>query len=197
MVLQQRGGEFAIRVSGQVLMGSRSHGSEEQLARAALKNAASARPRILVGGLGMGFTLRAVLDQVGQGAQGVVAELLPAVIAWNDGPLAPLAGSPLRDPRVEVFEGDVARAIRERAAPYDAILLDVDNGPAALTSGRNAALYAEQSLAEIKAALGPKGRLVVWSASSDAPFERRLREAGFEARTLRVRRNVLFVADVG
>jgi len=190
LVLQQRGEEFVIRARGQVLMGSRAHGSEEAMAAAVGPGAR----RVLVGGLGLGYTLRAVLDRVGPGAKVRVAELVPAVVAWNRGPLAHLARSPLEDPRVEVFEGDVLDAARERGG-FDAILLDVDNGPSALTQPRNAALYAERGIRSFARALAPRGALVTWSASQDAAYASRLERLGFAVEVQRGGgSHVLFVA---
>ena len=179
LVLQERAGEFAIRVGGQVLMGSRAPTSERALAEA---TCAGLRPaaRVLIGGLGLGYTARAALDLLGPGAQVTVAELLPAVVTWNHGPLGPLAAHPLQDPRVAVFEGDVRTAWRQRG-PFDAILLDVDNGPSALTRPANGALYGAAGLREALAALRAGGVLAVWSAGPAPAFLLRLREVGFQA----------------
>jgi hypothetical protein len=179
LTLQQRGREFAIRAGGQVLMGSRSSGSERALAEATCPRL---RPdaRVLIGGLGLGFTLRAALDCLGPAATVSVAELVPAVVGWNRGPLGPLADSPLADRRVTVFPGDVREAWRA-AAPLDAILLDVDNGPTALTRPANGALYSEAGLREARAALRPGGVLGVWSAGPAPAFLARLARCGFEA----------------
>ncbi|XXF79326.1 hypothetical protein P2318_06125 [Myxococcaceae bacterium GXIMD 01537] len=202
LVLARRGEEYALRVAGHVLMTSRTHGSEEALAEQGCAPLADrARPRVLVGGLGMGYTVRAALDRLGPGASVTVAELVPAVVRWNRGPLAPLAGRPLEDPRVTVVEGDVGAVLRDAAShPFDAVLLDVDNGPAALTRPENARLYGAGGLALARAALKPGGLLVVWSAAPDAAFPRKLRDAGFEAQVVEVPvrakaggRHVLFV----
>ena len=143
---------------------------------------------MLVGGLGMGFTLRATLDLLPPDATVVVAELVPAVVEWNRGPLGPLAGHPLKDPRVRVEVGDVggdaSRRARER---FDAILLDVDNGPAAFTAAHNAGLYDNAGVAAARAALRSGGVLAVWSAWEDRKFEQRLRYAGFTVEVERVR----------
>lgn len=211
LTLYQRGGDFHIHVDGLDLMSSRSHGSEEEMARMALE-ALGGRPgpRMLIGGMGMGFTLRATLDALsergGPAADLVVAEAFPAVIAWNRGPLAHLAGRPLADPRVRVIEGDVADRIADAAdgtdRPYDVILLDVDNGPEAFTLEGNDRLYTDRGVARLHRALAPKGVLAVWSAHDHPPFTHRLRKAGFEARTRRLRaracgkgeRHVIFLA---
>jgi spermidine synthase len=200
-VLHHRDGEFVIRVRGQELMSSRVHGSEEAMARlASTALGAASRPRVLIGGLGLGYTVRATLDALGAEAQLVVAELAEAIVSWNRGPLAPLAGRPLEDPRVSVELGDVQRVMR-RGAPWHAILLDVDNGPAALTRASNAGLYDSAGLAAAHAALAPQGVLVVWSAGPDERFTARLSRAGFhsEAHTVpagkgRGTRHTLFVA---
>ena len=187
LVLYQRDGVYSIRVDGLELMSSRAHGSEEALARLTLARLGARTPRILVGGLGMGFTLRAVLDQVPQNAAVVVAELFGQVIDWNRGVLADLAGRPLEDPRVRVEEADVATLIAKGQASFDAILLDVDNGPDAFTVRRNGSLYDFKGIIRIRNSLRPKGRLGVWSADPDTPFERRLADAGFRVGTESVR----------
>lgn len=200
-VLHHRDGEFVIRVRGQELMSSRVHGSEEEMARlAAAALGGVANPRVLIGGLGLGYTLRATLNALGSGAQVVVAELVEAIVEWNRGPLAPLADRPLNDPRVRVEIGDVRRVIRS-ASPWHAILLDVDNGPAALTRASNADLYDTPGLAAAHAALAPGGVLVVWSAGPDERFTAKLIQAGFLAQTHAVHagkgrgtRHTLFVA---
>lgn len=188
MRLYQRGNEFSIRVANYELMTSNVHASEDALASAAcerLRNMGTAR--VLVGGLGMGYTLAEVLKHVGRGAHVEVAELVPAVVAWNRGPLADLAGRPLDDPRVAVLESDVAAVIRERTASWDAILLDVDNGPAALTAESNSRLYSEQGLRASLRALRAGGILGIWSSGEDARFTRRLEKAGFAVEELRPR----------
>jgi spermidine synthase len=178
--LLERDGEFAIRIGARELMSSRSHASEEALgALAAAKLASRAAPRILIGGLGMGYTLAAALRALGPRAWLDVAELVPAVVDWNRGPLAHLAGRPLDDPRVRVESADVATRIRAVKGAYDAILLDVDNGPEASTRTANRWLYAPSGLEAARAALRPGGVLAIWSASSDRRFARRLRAAGF------------------
>jgi spermidine synthase len=203
LVLTRRDGEFVIHADGKSLMSSRMHGSEEALARFGCRHlAAYEAPRVLVGGLGMGFTLRATLDALGPGAQVVVAELVPAVVEWNRGPLGPLAAHPLRDRRVRVAVGDVAALLRASPGAFDAVLLDVDNGPSAFTQPANAGLYDDAGLAAARDALAPGGALAVWSAREDRKFEQRLRWAGFAVEVERVRgrlarggpRHVLFVA---
>jgi spermidine synthase len=181
LTLWRRGDELSIRVGGDELMNSRQHFSEDELGRLACARLATDRPgdapAILIGGLGMGFTLRAVLDHAPAGARVEVAELLPAVVAWNRAHLADLAGRPLDDPRVELIEGDVGARMTVAAA-YDAILLDVDNGPTALTDDGNRGLYGDAGTRAAAAALRPGGLLAVWSASDDARYVGRLEKAG-------------------
>lgn len=186
--LYRRGGEFSIRVAGCELMNSCLHGSEEALAElACAKIAGRPRPRLLVGGLGMGFTLKAALRHLGPAARVVVAELVPAVVAWNRGPLADLAGCPLEDRRVAVCETDVGRVLQAATGGFDAILLDVDNGPDGLTRRDNTRLYAAAGLAAAYNALRPAGVLGVWSIAPDPAFACRLRQAGFAVEEVRVR----------
>jgi spermidine synthase len=186
--LMQRGAEFSIRIGTQELMNSRMHGSEEALAElACARIAGRARARVLIGGLGMGFTLRAALDRLGKDARVTVAELVPAVVAWNRGPLAALSAHSVADKRVSLRETDVAQVIRAERAAYDAILLDVDNGPGGLTSESNDRLYSSAGLGEARVALRPGGVLAVWSVASDRGFTRRLQQAGFAAEEVRVR----------
>ena len=162
------------------LMNSRLFGSEEGLATLTLEKLAGREgARILIGGLGMGFTLRAALASVDALARITVAELVPAVVAWARGPMADLHRGTLDDPRVTIFEGDVAAAIRSGNSSYDAILLDVDNGPDGLSRPGNDALYGAKGLGEAKRALAPGGVLAVWSSHPDARFTQRLRQAGF------------------
>jgi spermidine synthase len=187
LTLHRRGTEYVIRVDGKDLMGSRQHGSEDALAQLGCQGLEQApRARILIGGLGMGFTVRAALDLLGPQAAVQVAELVPTVVVWNRGPLAALAGSPLEDPRVTVHEGDVALLISTSRSRYDAILLDVDNGPSALTSPGNAQLYGSAGLQRTLVALKPHGLLVVWSASEEPKFTAKLRRAGFDVQLERV-----------
>ena len=188
LVLYQRGDEFSIRVDGHELMTSRACHSERELARLAVERLGDrdACPRLLIGGLGMGFTARAALDALPPGAQVVIAEIVPAVVAWNRGPLGHLAENPLEDRRVRVAMRDVGRVIADAAAPFDAILLDVDNGPRGLTREANQSLYTDAGLAAARRALRSGGLLAVWSASLDGRFEKRLREAGYAAEALQV-----------
>ncbi|HWG07014.1 MAG TPA: spermidine synthase [Beijerinckiaceae bacterium] len=190
MRLLQRGSEFSIKVVNIDLMNSRVRGSEEALARlGCAKLDKRARSRVLIGGLGMGFTLRAALDLLGPEAQVVVAELVPAIVSWCRGPLAVLSGNPLADTRVRIHEGDVGRLIRTEPSAYDAILLDVDNGPDGLTRRANGSLYDPDGLRAFQRALRPSGALAVWSAGPDLNFTRRLRKTGFNVEEIPVRAN--------
>lgn len=177
LTLHRRDDEFSIRVGGQELMTSRASESERELARLGCAGV-RARPdaRVLVGGLGMGFTLREALDLLRPSAAVVVSELIPAVVEWNREHLGPLAGHPLRDRRVELKVGDVVEALRPAARAYDAILLDVDNGPEAFTSEGNSRLYGGDGLQMCMRALRKGGCLAVWSVAASPAFERRLRQ---------------------
>jgi spermidine synthase len=186
--LYQRNDEFSVRIVGRgELMNSRTHGSEDALAEYSCARLVDCtKPQLLIGGLGMGFTLAAALQSLGNQAHVVVAELVPAVVAWNRGPLGDCAGHPLRDPRVTVSEMDVARMLMAGEQTYDAILLDVDNGPEGLTRKENDWLYSINGLNEAYAALRPRGVLAVWSAGPDKNFLNRLRKVGFEVDEVRV-----------
>ena len=186
--LMRRGAEFSIMSGAIELMNSRVSGSEQALATlAAARLAGRAAPRVLIGGLGMGFTLRAALAALGPAARVTVAELAPAVVAWARGPLAHIFGDSLGDPRVSVREVDVAELIRPAAAVSDAMLLDVDNGPQGLTRAANDGLYDQPGLIAAGRALRPGGVLGVWSSAPDAAFTRRLAKAGFAVEEIRVR----------
>jgi spermidine synthase len=179
---------FVVWVGGEVLMSSWVHGSEDALAEVAcapLRAAAGAR--VLVGGLGMGYTLRAALDALGPNATVVVSELSPELVEWNRGPLGPLARRPLDDPRTVLAIGDLVELLRSGPPPFDAILLDVDNGPEALTVPSNAWLYQRAGLDAIRRALRPNGVLVLWSSSESARLVKALRSAGFESEVIPVR----------
>jgi spermidine synthase len=187
--LYQRGDEFSIRIVGHgELMNSRVHGSEDALAEhTCTRLINNLHPRLLIGGLGMGFTLAAALRHLGEHAQVMVAELVPAVVAWNRGPLGEHTGHPLQDPRVTIREGDVAKFLKAEQQAFDAILLDVDNGPEGLTRRENDWLYSLNGLNAAYAALRPQGVLAVWSAGPHKIFMQRLRKVGFEVDEVRVR----------
>jgi spermidine synthase len=180
--LYQSGELFSIKIPGRGdLMNSRMHGSERALAELACARLAHAqKPRLLIGGLGMGFTLAAALDAAGPTVEIVVAELVPEVVDWNRTLIGGPAGHPLADPRVSVYVGDVADLIREPGERFDAILMDVDNGPEALVRRENDWLYGDAGLQAARAALRPRGILAVWSASQDPAFSKRLARAGFD-----------------
>jgi spermidine synthase len=199
--LARRGDEWVVRAGGRVLMSSRQHGSEEALAALAL--AKVERPRtVLLGGLGLGFTLRAALDRLPAGARVVVAELVPALAEWNRAHVGALAGRPLDDPRTRLQHGDVLGRIAEAKGAFDAILLDVDNGPSALADAANARLYGDPGARACRDALRAGGALAVWSAGPDERYRARLEKAGLEVAvhavparegTARGTRHVVFV----
>lgn len=187
MTLHEHDGSFLIRIDGVELMSTRQHHSERRLAEVACERLHDcAAPRVLIGGLGLGFTLRAALAGLGPEAQVTVVELLPAVVEWNLNPAYGLAADALQDPRVSVVIGDVARVIRRRPGSFDAILLDVDNGASGLTTAANDRLYDAAGLERAKAAIRPGGCLAVWSAVDDPAFRERLRGRGFAVTTKRV-----------
>ena len=178
--LMRRGAEVSIMIGGEELMNSRRGGSETALGAAACERLAGrAAPCVLIGGLGLGFTLRAVLAGMGADARITVAELVPEVVAWARGPLADLFAGSLDDARVRVVERDVGELIRDARSTYDAVLLDVDNGPDGLVAPSNEALYGPAALQAARCALKPGGLLAVWSAGRDSAFSRRLARAGF------------------
>jgi len=186
LCLFEYGDDFVIKIQGGKggqLMNTRTHGSEDALATipcSALSSKAGAR--VLIGGLGMGFTLAAALKQLAPSAEAVVAELVPGVIEWNQGALGEKSGKPLSDPRTRVVNQDVAELLKNEPGGFDAIMLDVDNGPEGLTQKSNSWLYSPGGLEACARALRPKGTLAVWSASADRAFSQRLGKAGFKAR---------------
>ncbi len=185
LVLYHRDGAYQIRVDGMELMSSRAHGSEAALAKLTREALAKVpAPTILIGGLGMGFTLRAALDCFPPEARIVVAEVFEEVVKWNRGPLAHLAGRPLADARVRLRRADVAEVLDE--GPFDAVLLDVDNGPQAFTLEDNARLYEARGIARVRDSLTASGVLSLWSAGDEPAFERGLKRAGFRVRRVRV-----------
>jgi spermidine synthase len=186
--LMRRGEEFSMMLGQNELMNSRLSGSEEALATLTCKKIeAVKRPHLLVGGLGMGFTLRAALAVLGREARITVAELVPAVIAWARGPMADLFGNSLTDPRASIREADVVDVIKTSPSAFDAILLDVDNGPEALIRKANNALYDLNGLKAIRSALRPGGILAVWSSGPNIAFTKRLRAADFDVNEVGVR----------
>lgn len=188
LLLYRRGEEFSIRVSGTELMNSRQHGSEEELAELAWERLAGRdTPHFLIGGLGMGFTLMSALRILPQSARVTVAELVPSVVGWNREHLGHLAGHPLADARTEIQIADVGRLIKQGQKTYDAILLDVDNGPEGLTRKSNNWLYSESGLSSAYFALRPGGVLAVWSSGPDKGFTLRLEKIGFEVEVVTVR----------
>jgi spermidine synthase len=185
--LLQRGREFSIRLGTNELMNSRLFGSEEALARLTCQRLRTPRPHVLIGGLGLGFTLRAALALLGPEAQITVAELVPAVVAWARGPLAEIFAGCLDDPRVTIHTGDVGGLIRSRRSAWDGIMLDVDNGPEGLTVEANDALYSHGGLGDARAALRPGGVLAVWSSGPDRHFTARLRQSGLAVEEVTVK----------
>jgi len=181
LLLYRHQDKFSIVIPGRgELMNSRVHGSERALAELAWAAVQGSGPRrLLVGGLGMGFTLAAALELVGENDEVVVAELVPEVVAWNRDLMGEPSGHPLKDSRSTVFEGDVAALLRAPGSGFDAIMMDVDNGPAAMIRRENDWLYTAEGLAVTRSALRPGGVLAVWSAGPDRMFQTRLRRAGF------------------
>jgi spermidine synthase len=200
LVLARRGDEWEISAGGYTLMSSRLHGSEEALAHLALERAPGVRA-VLLGGLGLGYSLRAALDRLPASGRVTVAELSPAVVEWNRTHVAGLARRPLDDARVHVQVCDVLGVIRQAAAAWDLILLDVDNGPGAIAQSSNSDLYDAAGIRSCRRALRAGGVLGVWSAVPDEGYLRRLRDGGFEASAHPVRarrggrkKHVVFVA---
>ena len=186
--LHEHDGSYAIRVDGIPLMSTRQHASEQDLAHLACAHLrATPRARVLIGGLGFGFTLRAALEVLAGDAAVVVAEILGAVIAWNRDPALPLAAGCLSDPRVTLVERDVGEVIRQARGSFDAIILDVDNGPSALSAAGNRGLYDLAGLRHALAALRPPGCVAFWSAAPDPAFERLMTQAGFLVEQRRAR----------
>jgi spermidine synthase len=186
--LTRRGNEYIILANGKSLMSSRMHGSEEALATLGCRRARMIeRPSVLIGGLGMGFTVRAALDFLPCDAHVAVAELVLGVVEWNRGPLGSLADHPLKDKRLRVEVNDVGNILRSNPNRFDTVLLDVDNGPNAFSSENNARLYNDHGLADARTALKAGGVLAVWSAREDRKFEQRLRYCGFVVEVERVR----------
>lgn len=186
--LFQRGRDFMIVLERNELMNSRMSGSEEALATLTCERLGGlTAPKLLIGGYGMGFTLRAALARLRHDAVVTVAELVPEILVWAQGPMQDLNGECLTDPRVEIVEGDVGALIAGAERSYDAILLDVDNGPDGLTRAENDRLYSRHGLQSAKKALRPGGVLAVWSAAPDPAFTRELGRAGFRVEEVAVR----------
>lgn len=178
---------YSIYSDDRVLMASRTHGSEEAMARIACHYVAGlSRPRVCVGGLGLGFTLRAALDRLPADAEVICAELIEAIVEWHRGPLGPLANYPIEDPRVRLVVTDVIDLVRAPGEGFDAILLDVDNGPIPMTVVGNWWLYAMEGLHALHAATRPGGVMIVWSAAEDERFLRRMEQAGFVSESVKV-----------
>ncbi|WP_286784810.1 MULTISPECIES: spermidine synthase [Pseudomonas] len=206
LCLFEYGEDFVIKFEGgrgNQLMNTRMHGSEDALAEIPCKRVAG-RPqvRVLIGGLGMGFTLAAALRHLGKDAEVQVAELVPGVIEWNHGPLGEKSGYPLRDPRARVLNDDVAVILKAGPGAFDAVMLDVDNGPEGLTQKSNSWLYSMEGLRTCAKALRKGGVLAVWSASADRQFSERLSRAGFKAEEVQVfahgdrgPRHTIWIAD--
>lgn len=186
IVLRRRGGLFDIRFNGWELMSNHDPRSEIVLAQTVCRHLAGQAPRVLIGGLGLGYTLRAALDALGPQARILVCELLSEIVSWNRGPLGPLAGHPLADPRVEVRIGSVADTIAAEPAGFDAILLDTDNGPDYVVHEPNHALYSVEGLQRIAGALAPSGLAGLWSATQSEAFEINLASLGLPWRRERI-----------
>jgi spermidine synthase len=206
MTLHEHDGVYMIRIDGVELMSTRQHHSEEKLAELACVHlqARSSGARVLIGGLGLGFTLRTALENLGPDAEVVVVELMPAVIRWNQTPDYKLGADAMADPRVEVVTGDVVDLLKKSRGQFDAIILDVDNGASGLTAAANSRLYSATGLAMIRAALRPDGCLAVWSADADPAFVERMGKCGFAVAVERARThptggswNSLFIGRVG
>lgn len=189
--LFRRGADFMIVLDRNELMNSRMSGSEEALADLTIARLRTPAPHLLIGGYGMGFTLRAALRALSADARITVAELVPEILEWARGPMAELAAGCLDDPRVRVVQQDVADTIRTGQRTYDAILLDVDNGPDGLVRADNNRIYSMRGLADARGALKPGGVLAIWSAAPDPAFTRRLKDSGFAVteETVRARSN--------
>ena len=186
--LHEHDGNYFVRVDGADLMSTRRHASEEKIAELACAHAADVRgSRVLIGGLGFGFTLKAALATLAGDATVVMVEILAAVVAWNRNPSFNLAACALADPRVIILQKDVGDVIRESRGSFDSIILDVDNGPAALSTGGNHRLYDYEGLHLARAALRPGGCLAIWSAAADPAFEKLMARVGFKVEVQRCR----------
>ena len=188
--LAQRDRDYSISVNGRELMSTRHSYSEEQLGVLGCQPLSAEKgARVLIGGLGLGFTLRAALAHLAADARVVVAELLPEIVAWNRNPKYALASDALLDPRTELVIADVARIIADSEARFDAILLDADNQTTSMNTAGNSWLYQAPGLCALRRALAPRGSAVYWSAGEDPIFAKRFAGQGFEVETRRVRRH--------
>src|SRR6266498_5091862 len=188
MELYQHDRDFLIRINGLELMNSRHHESEQELARLGCANLSGRRaPRVLIGGLGMGYTLRQTLDMLGPTAQVVVSELLPAVVDWNREYLKDLNGGALDDKRTDLIIGDIFQLLSQSIHKFDAILLDIDNGPSAITDSGNQRLYSPAGIQACRRALRKQGSLAIWSAEPSKVFEQLLTSCGFKVRRYRAK----------
>lgn len=189
MTLHEHEGVFVIRIAGAELMSSRHHNSEEKIAELACAHIRTKKlgARVLIGGLGLGFTLRAALANITDDAVVVVAEIMPAVIKWNLVPEYKLGGDAMSDPRVEIIAGDVADVLRKNRGTFDSIILDIDNGASGMSADSNSRLYKAHGLALARSALKPDGCLAIWSASDDPLFAKLMGQSGFTLTVERAR----------
>lgn len=197
--LRQRDSEFMVQADGKILVTSRSHGGEGELARIGCARVMGASPRVLIGGLGFGFTLRAALDALPDLAKVIVNEPSEAVVAWNRGALASMHGNALEDPRVTVAVGDVQRILSKHRGGFDVVLLDLDNGPFPVTLDDQESLFSIGGMSSVRASLKTGGRLAVWSATTHPGFNKRLREVGFKSASVEktgMGQHLVFIGDV-
>jgi len=188
MILYQHDHDFSIKINGQGLMNSRQHESEMELARLGCAHLSGhTAPRVLIGGLGMGYTLRQTLDLLGSDATVVVSELLPAVVEWNREFMGKLNGQPLEDKRTEVITGDIYQLLSKSTDKFDAILLDIDNGPSAITDSGNQRLYSPAGIQTCRHALREQGCLAIWSVEPSKAFEKLLMSCGFHVRRYKLK----------
>jgi spermidine synthase len=194
--LRQRDTEFMVQENGKILVTSRSHGGEVDLARIGCARIMGAAPKVLIGGLGFGFTLRAALDALPDLGKIIVSDPSAAVVAWNQGPLAKMHGDALGDPRVTVEVGDVQRVLSKHRGGFDVVLLDLDNGPFPVDIRDQESLFSIGGMSSVRASLKSGGRLAVWSATTHPGFNKRLREVGFTASVEKTGSSLVFIGDV-
>jgi spermidine synthase len=197
--LRQRNDEFMIQVEGKILMTSRRHGSEEELARiGCARTIVTDRPQVLVGGLGFGFTLGAALEFLPHNAKVIVSELSQSVVEWNKTVLAEFTKNALEDPRVQIELGDIHALLAKKPQQFDAILLDIDNGPFGLSLANNQTMYGLGGLSLLRSALAPGGRLAIWSASNQGGFVKRMEEVGMKGNAVKTSdgKHLIFTGDV-